>query len=273
MVDNKIFIKLLKEYTNIDHSFIDTFFKKFKIGGDLDFHIKDVKVANYLNITMKNLRQRLRNQAGSSNSEIFFENVDYIKIKEKKTSSVTYMLSYSGFERIAMTSNSQNAETVRLYFIKLREFIVENQYLFYQSITQNQDLQKLSGFEMIYFFAVDEKKDFFKIGRTNNIIQRLRNYNTGRIKEIELKYLVIVKHNIIIEKCIGLRLNKNRLETHKEIFYVKPSKIKKIIDECYCKHVSEKDHENLFNDLSGLFDFYKYVKNKVNIKPFVIINK
>ena len=34
MVKNNIFVSLLKQHTNIDVSFINTFFKKFKIGGD-----------------------------------------------------------------------------------------------------------------------------------------------------------------------------------------------------------------------------------------------
>ena len=41
MNNNSIFIKLLKEHTDIDKHFIDIFFKKFKIGGELDFDIKD----------------------------------------------------------------------------------------------------------------------------------------------------------------------------------------------------------------------------------------
>ena len=38
---DSIFIDLLKKHTNIDIKFINTFFKKFKIGGELDFDIKD----------------------------------------------------------------------------------------------------------------------------------------------------------------------------------------------------------------------------------------
>ena len=45
---DSVFIKLLKENTNIDEDFIDTFFKKFKIGGELDFDIIDTDVSKYL---------------------------------------------------------------------------------------------------------------------------------------------------------------------------------------------------------------------------------
>lgn len=271
MSDNKNFIDLLKKYTDINKTFIDTFFKKFKIGGELEFDIKDKIVAEYLEITLTSLRKRLRNQSNSNSHEIFYENIDYVKIKGETTSSVTYMLNYSGFERIAMTSNSQKAESVRLYFIKLREFLVDNQHLFYQSMTNKEELKKYAGFETIYFFAVDTRQNFFKVGRTIDILQRLRNYNVGRIKEVELKYLAIVKNAQIIEKCIGIKLNKHRVEEHKEIFYVNPKKLKKIIDECYCKHVTKKEHDEMLNDLTNLLGLYSYIKNKVNIKPYMII--
>jgi len=71
------------------------------------------------------------------------------------------------------------------------------------------DLKKYSMFETIYFFAVDDRyNDVFKIGRTNNIIKRLQTYNTGRIKEIDLKYLALVKNSKIIESCMKLNLKK-----------------------------------------------------------------
>ena len=39
--NDSVFIKLLKANTNIDEDFIDTFFNKFKIGGELDFDINN----------------------------------------------------------------------------------------------------------------------------------------------------------------------------------------------------------------------------------------
>ena len=56
---DSVFISLLKKHTNINKTFINTFFKKFKIGGELDFDIKDKIVSDYLNITLDNVRRRL----------------------------------------------------------------------------------------------------------------------------------------------------------------------------------------------------------------------
>ena len=52
MNKNSVFITLLKKHTDIDKKFIDVFFKKFKIGGELNFDIKDKYVANYLGIEL-----------------------------------------------------------------------------------------------------------------------------------------------------------------------------------------------------------------------------
>lgn len=75
----------------------------------------------------------------------------------------------------------------------------------------------------------------------------------------------------MIEKCIGFRLDKKRLLPYREIFLVDPKKLKKIIDECYCKYVSKKQNEELYKEISDLLGLYAYTKDKINIKPYIII--
>lgn len=270
MTKDSIFIKLLKKYTTIDKTFINTFFKKYKIGGDLDFDLEDNDIAFYLNIKLSTLRKRLLNFYTKKKVR-YIEKVDYIRIKSEDTYKVKYMINYQCFERLAMSGDSDNSEIIRLYFTKLREFITENQHLIFQALENKDDLKLYSKFETIYFFAVDEKKNFFKIGHTGDIIQRLRNYNIGRIKEIDLKYLALVKNKTLIENCMKLKLNKNQVIKNREIYEIIPRKLKKIINDCYCKHISKKENEELYKELSNLLGMYTYVKNKVNIKPYIII--
>jgi hypothetical protein len=270
---DSIFIKLLKEYTNIDTDFINTFFKKFKIGGELDFDINENDVCKYLNISILTLRKRLNNVF--SKTKRFFEKVDYIKTKVDKTNKIIYMVNYSCFEKLAMSGDSKESEAVRMYFTKLREFITNNQQIIYQAVDNKENLKTYNKFETIYFFAVDERKekDTFKIGTSEQIINRLRTYNVGRIKEVELKYLALVKNSLIIEKCMKLKLKKNQVLKNKEIYKLEASKIKKIIDECYCKYVSMKENEELYQEISDLLGLYAYTKDKINIKPYIIIGK
>ena len=272
MGKNNIFISLLKQHTNIDITFINTFFKNFKIGGELNFDIKDIDASKYLGISIITVRKRLCN--AYSKTKKFIENVDYMKIKSGKTSSITYMINYQCFEKLAMSGDSAKSESIRMYFIKIREFLVENQQLIYQAMENKVDLDKYRGYDSIYFFAVDERNpELIKIGKTKDIVLRLRNYNVGRIKEVELKYFALVKNSLLIENCIKLKLKANQVFENKEIFRVDPKILKKVIDNCYCKYVSSKKNEEMYEDISYLLGLYSYTKDKVHIKPYVIIGK
>jgi len=85
--NNNNFIELLKKHTDIDIYFIDTFIKK---NYALYFHIKDIDVVEYLNITLDNIRRRLQNKY--SKVKKFIENVDFIKIKAGKPTGVIYII-------------------------------------------------------------------------------------------------------------------------------------------------------------------------------------
>lgn len=268
---DSVFIELLKKHTNIDEDFIDTFFKKFKIGGELDFDIEDKNVCKFLGITLATLRKRLNNTF--SKTERFIKNVDYIRVKNNDVYKITYMLNYQCFEKLAMSGDSTNSETVRMYFIKLREFITNNQHLIYQAMENKTELNKYSGYESIYFFAVDDRKMDWKVGRTADIVYRLRNYNVGRIKEVDLKYFAIVTNALLIEKCVKLKLKKNQVFKNKEIYHVDPQTIKQIITDCYCKYVSENKNKELYEEMAELLGMYAYTKDKTNIKPYIIIGK
>lgn len=270
---NKIFIKLLKEYTNINKKFIDTFFKKFEIGHELEFDIIDEKAAKYLGIELVTLRKRLLNRYSKSIN--YVENVDYVKAKAEKGPDVTYMLNYQCFERLAMNGDSKESDVIRSYFIKLRKFLTEYQHIFYQSLTNRDELRKFKGFESIYFFASDHNKsNIFKLGRTMDIIKRLRTYNTGRIKEVDLEYFAIVTNSDLIENCIGDKLEKKQVIKDREIYSINPKSLRKIIEDCYCKNVPKEAHEELYSDLAGLIGLYGHVqKSKKNIQPYIVINK
>jgi hypothetical protein len=272
---NNIFVQLLKQYTNIDEDFIDTFFAKFKIGEELEFQLKDENVAEYLGITLRSLRQRLTNQ--NSKKKVYFEKVDYVKIKaDDSNAGVTYMLNYQCFERLAMSGDSEQSETVRNYFVKLREFLTDNQHLIYQAMTNKDHLKKYVGFECIYFFVAGtdtKNNDLFKVGSTKDIISRLRNYNVGRINEVDLKFLSIVKNRKMIEKCIKLKLKTKQVYKNREIYKVDVNKIKETIVDCYCKYVTKKENDTLYEELTQLANLYAYVKNKKTMAPYIVIDK
>jgi hypothetical protein len=70
-----------------------------------------------------------------------------------------------------------------------------------------------------------------------------------------------------------LQLKKYKLYENKEIYTIEPNKIKKIINDCYCKYVSKKENNDLYEELANLLGLYSYTKDKINIKPYIIIGK
>lgn len=271
MKQDSVFIKLLKKHTNIDRDFIDTFFKKFKIGGELDFDIEDKIIANYFGIKLKTLRTRLQN--GYAKKEIYVEGIDYKKVKHRRTNSVTYMVNYKCFENLAMTGETEESNTVREYFIKLREFIRDNQHLIYQAIENKKRLHKYRGFDSIYFFAAKKNSKIFKIGKSKDIVMRLSNYNIGRIDDVDLEYYALVSNQDLIETCIKDTLKTYQKIKGREIYQVDPKLLKRVVYKCYKNNISKEDNLDLYQEISNLLGMYVYIKNNPQIKPYVIIGK
>ena len=101
----------------------------------------------------------------------------------------------------------------------------------------------------------------------------MRNYNVGRIKEVDLKYFALVQNSLLIEKCMKLKLKKNQVIENTEIYKIDAIALKKIIKNCYCTYVSSKANEKLYQEIADLLGLCAYAKDKVNIKPYIIIDK
>ena len=181
------------------------------------------------------------------------------------------MLNYRCMEKLAMNGDTDESDIIRLYFTKLREFLYDNQEIINQSLDNYSHLKKFGKYDCIYFFAVDEQHNIFKMGTTMDIINRLRVYNTGRIQDIDLKYLAIVKNGKLIENCIKKLIKNNQIKKYRELYQIEPKNLKKIIYDCYIENVNKKENDNLYDDLSDLLGLYSYVKNEINIKPYIVI--
>ena len=111
-----------------------------------------------------------------------------------------------------------------------------------------------------YIIAIDDRyNDIVKIGHTTDIIKRLRNYNVGRIKDIDLKFLAIVDNQKDVENCMKINLEKYRYIKQREIYKVDNYILEQILNNCKCEN-------------SYLCNMIEYLKNKVNIKPYIIID-
>lgn len=268
-------IKILREYTDISEKFIKDFFGNFnpEMSDDDEFMFKDSRVAKWLGIQLLTLRRRLlETYRTNKNSEpLYYEFADFVRRRNGK--NINYYITYECFEHLSMLSQTKKGIEVRGYFVKLRQFIQENKTTIYQALNNRDELKKINnnatnkGKEFIYAIAVDERhEDMFnandnklKLGRTIDIIKRLQTYNVGRIQEVDLKFLAVIDDSYSVEKCMKINLDKYRIFKNKEIFKISVSILKKILNLCKCEN-------------SNLCQMIKYLEDKVNIKPYLIIN-
>ena len=79
------------------------------------------------------------------------------------------MINYQCFERLAMIikcfhnnfifpGDSDKSEAIKMYFVKLREFITENQHLIYQALENKDDLRQYYSLETMPSKRIKYKK-------------------------------------------------------------------------------------------------------------------
>jgi phage anti-repressor protein len=294
-----VFTNLLKTYTTIPHSFVDSFFTKFKLENDdnPEFYIKEEDVSKWLKIEVTTIRERLRNKyqnklKKNTNNPMYVENVDYtVQTNTKDKRKLHYLLSYKCFEKICMLTETEEGSQVRLYFVKLRQFVSEHYQSISQALSTNLSIKDISkkikekGLSCIYIIGLSKEidlrsetstsglKDLFKPGRTTNLVNRFSNYNSGRLNDVDIRYVAVVKNEIAIEHCMSVKLDKYRYVKDSEIYKVNIDVIKQIISECSCKYMNKKEYLDVLSGMEEIFSFYNFLKEESEVIPFIIINK
>ncbi len=71
------------------------------------------------------------------------------------------MINYQCFGRLAMDSNNNKAESVKMYFIKLRKFLIKHQDVNSHTLNNKKELKKYGQYESI-FLKLEELKILYK---------------------------------------------------------------------------------------------------------------
>jgi phage anti-repressor protein len=219
----------LKMYTGISNKFIDEYYSFYELCEKDTFGIDSNKVVKYLKIKhTRKFHEILR--------EKYILGMDYEiqrlhQKSEKNKQDVFYYLSFDGFEKVCMSSRSEKGNQVRDYFIMLRKFIN-----YYREHFSNKIIDLTKKNKYIYIILVNKNKDIFKIGRTDDIKKRLKNYAIGRDKHPDIQFIMIVDDSKKIEQCAKLFTIENRFRGSSEIYKINFDKLKFIVSECADMH-------------------------------------
>jgi hypothetical protein len=230
--------EFLSRYTAIPEKFINEYIAFYDMCENNTFGIPIEKVMKYLGlIERENFEERIRKN--------YKLNEDYQIIKFSQRSfkgvkDVHYMLSFEGFERIAMKSTTKKGQEFRDYFIMLRKFID-----YYKQQFSDKILELTKTNKYIYILLVNKNKEIFKIGRTGNIRKRLQSYATGKDTHPDIKYILIVNDDKKVENCTKVFLKAKQFKANKELYQENLEILKKIIFECAnMDKISAKYFEN-----------------------------
>ena len=105
----------LKKYTAISNKFIDEYYSFYEKSEKDKFGIKIQDVMKYLGIKNQDrIEERLRNNFILKKD---YEIIRYIQKAEKNKKNVQYMLSFEGFEKLCMASNTKKGKQFREYVL------------------------------------------------------------------------------------------------------------------------------------------------------------
>jgi phage anti-repressor protein len=262
MVENLTLKDFLKKYTAISNKFIDEYYSFYEKTIDNKFGIKIHDIIKYLNITNRHkFEERIRKN--------YIINIDYIIIKlseklEKGKIYSNYFISFECFEKICMNSNSEKGKLFRDYFVMLRKFID-----YYKQHFSNKINELVNDNKYIYILSVNKGKNIFKLGRTKNIRNRLKSYETGKETHPDIKFILIVKDEIKVEKCVKLISKQFKYKQNKELYKIELDKLKSIIFNC--SDINKNIKDNINN--SHKYDYYiVYDNSKKNKNNYINSN-
>lgn len=232
--------EFLKKYSTISNEFIDDFFSIYDYTTlQTDFIIDVDKIAIWLGMTKGNIKKTLVRS--------YTKNIDYKISYTKKINNrgglkkEKIIISPDTFKLICMQSNSEKGAEVRLYYlelenliIKYRGFIIDGLKKRIKQLENNQSPYIDSNKGVIYIFRAtkDENDSLYKIGKTMNIKNRMKNYNSGNADNLELLFIFEVDDIDTIEKCTKTFMKKYQYRKYKEVYRVNINIIKSIIKEC-----------------------------------------
>jgi len=233
--------QFLKQFSTIPHNFISDFYiiaKEEYTDNEIiiDFEI----VCKWLNIRKDSLKKLL--------IENFEENFDYTIEKKKKrqvnsrgaTIYEEILITPNCFKEICMISQSQNAKEVRKYFLSMEKLIKQYFELIkkemYKKIGILENNQKpkvnISGGVIYILKALNSDVTLYKLGKTENLKNRLNTYNTGNANDIEPLFILPVNDIDSVESCIKNACKKYQYRKYKEVYEIDIEVFKEVILTC-----------------------------------------
>jgi phage anti-repressor protein len=230
----------LKKFSDVPNGFIDDFFSISKESyNDKDFTINFEIVIKWLKTRKDNLKKILVSN--------FEEDYDYIlnKIINRNrkigaNSKEILYLTPDCFKELCMISQTAKAKEVRKYYLSLEklmrkyhEKIEQDLYKELGLLKKNQKPKTQTKKGVIYILkALNSSANVYKIGRTKNLNNRLKNYNSGNANDIEPVFIMETNDIDKVEDCIKILVKDFQYRKFKEVYEIDINILKSAAFRC-----------------------------------------
>ena len=250
----------LKKYSLINTKFIDDFYSFYNEGkNEYDFTINLDSIAYWLDLRKDNLKRLL--ESNFIKDQDYIENKKTIKGQGKGASNTKYvLLTYTCAKLLCMISKCEKANLVRNYYIELEKLLIKYKDDIVKSLNEQlgikdnnkKIIEENKETNLIYILKVDDEVN--KIGNSEDIKKRMKQYNVGRIDELPIVFVYKTEQMDEIEKCLKNNLKQYQKKKNTEMFKIDLEFIKETIKYCTLKNAllvkqnkklyTQKDNKN-----------------------------
>lgn len=229
-------IEFLKTYTKINNNFINDFFSLYDSKDKYNFSINIDVIAKWFEMRKDHIKKTL--------TESYIKNIDYKIIKGelnglKGKPKETILLTPKCFKLMAMQSKTKKAIQVREYYYELeqvidqyKEYIIKGLEDKIKKLENNQKPKINTSKGLIYILETADGLGHYKVGKTINLKQRLKQYNGDKKDDIIPLYVYETDNIDEVERCVKSYAKQYQYSKYKEVYKADINMLKDLINDC-----------------------------------------
>lgn len=234
----------LKQHTTVPNSFVDDIFSMYKPTTSQTERVIDLEsVAKWLGMTKTNIALTLK-RSYAAGKDYSIEKLAGLRRRPGARATNNYhrvMITPDCFKRICMRTASARGEMVRTYFVEIEGVLARYTQQLIDGI--QADVHRLEAAQRApsqkdyagYIYVIQasaHRDDLVKIGRTKNLVQRLRAYRTGRAEDVDVLFKYRTDNLKGTEECIKTALREHRYHRYREVYQADVDMIKELAARC-----------------------------------------
>lgn len=236
----KLFKDFLKKFTIVNNNFINDFFSVY-INNNINYTAHECTidleiVCDWLESPKANIKRTL--------TRSYINKIDYV-IKQSTPNKPgkppeKILITPDCFKMLCMQSRTKKGKEVRLYFVEIEKAL--DKYKDHIVLSMKNKIKQLENNQkpyvnpqkgIIYVFeALNSDMTLYKIGRTKNLINRMKKHNSSSANDIKILFQSEVSNLEQVESCVKNALKNKQYRKYKEIYEVNLNVIKTIINDC-----------------------------------------